>query len=455
MSRANCGVVVDRDAQRPLAIERRCVAALLAARRDRTFWVISCIIVLPTRVRQDDFAAARTAISADYFPLRDRGRTWHEAKRPPAFREGTGRIVDHTFWLAPGHASEPSVWYAGTSPQGLFRSSDGGATWRRCRRIQRTPDAQGVVRRRPGWHARRPEVAFDLIDPRDETYVYRDVERRRVRVDRRGRRLAAAQRRGQSRFLPEPTPHSATIRIACGSIPRCPIGYTSRTTAAFIGSTAPRSVGEDIGASMPKSVGSISASDGGASTRSRHLVGLSHGWRHVSGHGFPAASRRCIARSTAADLATPGQAVAEDPGVAHREVAGHEADMIPLGVYFGTTSGEIWGSRDEGRRGNASPRTCRMFMPSRLHEAAVVSENRCSRETLIARARSHPRAASRLSRRMLPSSTPTGLRWTIWSETSTAGFPDCAFGSSTSSSAAGGTSNFSLTGSRQASWIGA
>ena len=29
----------------------------------------------------------------------------------------------------PGHADEPGVWYAGGSPQGLFRTDDGGDTW--------------------------------------------------------------------------------------------------------------------------------------------------------------------------------------------------------------------------------------------------------------------------------------------------------------------------------------
>jgi hypothetical protein len=27
----------------------------------------------------------------------------------------SGRVVDHVFWLTPGHASEKDVWYAGTS----------------------------------------------------------------------------------------------------------------------------------------------------------------------------------------------------------------------------------------------------------------------------------------------------------------------------------------------------
>lgn len=39
------------------------------------------------------------------------------------------RAVDYVFWLEPGHASEPGVWYAGTSPEGLFLSEDGGDSW--------------------------------------------------------------------------------------------------------------------------------------------------------------------------------------------------------------------------------------------------------------------------------------------------------------------------------------
>src|SRR6185369_4573724 len=53
------------------------------------------------------------------------GRAWKEPTRPPAFPkvpEGeTGRAVESVFWLSPGHKSEKGVWYAGTTPAGLFR----------------------------------------------------------------------------------------------------------------------------------------------------------------------------------------------------------------------------------------------------------------------------------------------------------------------------------------------
>ncbi len=67
------------------------------------------------------------------FQSTDLGKTWKEAAKPPAFPkvpEGQkGLSVHHNFWLSPGHPSEPRVWYVGTSPAGLFRSEDDGMTW--------------------------------------------------------------------------------------------------------------------------------------------------------------------------------------------------------------------------------------------------------------------------------------------------------------------------------------
>src|SRR5262249_19724070 len=87
-------------------------------------------VVLDPRNGQTLLAAAKTGhLGPTVFRSTDRGRKWKEAARPPAFAKAgdgeEGRAVDHTFWLTPGHAGEPHVWYAGTSPQGLFRSADG------------------------------------------------------------------------------------------------------------------------------------------------------------------------------------------------------------------------------------------------------------------------------------------------------------------------------------------
>ena len=91
-------------------------------------------LVLDPRDGRTLLAAAKTGhLGPTVFRSTDLGRSWKEATRPPAFPKAPegekGRAVDHSFWLTPGHASQPNTWYAGTSPQGLFRSEDGGVTW--------------------------------------------------------------------------------------------------------------------------------------------------------------------------------------------------------------------------------------------------------------------------------------------------------------------------------------
>ncbi len=76
-------------------------------------------VVLDPRDGRTLLAAAKTGhLGPTIFRSTDFGAHWTEAARPPAFAraEGSaGRSVDHTFWLAPGPAIEPDVWYAGNA----------------------------------------------------------------------------------------------------------------------------------------------------------------------------------------------------------------------------------------------------------------------------------------------------------------------------------------------------
>ena len=98
---------------------------------------LGCIVnhlVLDARDGRTILMAAKTGhLGPTVYRSTDRGRKWTEAAKPPAFPKvpegGAGRAVDHVFSLTPGLPSQPGVWWAGTSPHGLFRSDDGGTTW--------------------------------------------------------------------------------------------------------------------------------------------------------------------------------------------------------------------------------------------------------------------------------------------------------------------------------------
>ncbi|MFZ2853868.1 MAG: glycosyl hydrolase, partial [Rhodocyclaceae bacterium] len=133
-------------------------------------------LVLDPRDGRTLLAAAKTGhLGPTIFRSTDLGRSWAEAERPPAFAtvaDGEGRAVDHTFWLTPGHPDEPGVWYAGTSPQGLFRSADGGVTWAPFSSLN--DDAQyrqwmGTVQ---DGTPDGPKLHSICVDPRDAAHLY-------------------------------------------------------------------------------------------------------------------------------------------------------------------------------------------------------------------------------------------------------------------------------------------
>jgi photosystem II stability/assembly factor-like uncharacterized protein len=90
-------------------------------------------------------AAVKTGhLGPTIYRSKDAGSTWKEAERPPKFRakedyetsalaeddaRRKGLALDHVFFLSPGHATQPGVWFAGSSPIGLFKSEDDGVTW--------------------------------------------------------------------------------------------------------------------------------------------------------------------------------------------------------------------------------------------------------------------------------------------------------------------------------------
>jgi hypothetical protein len=58
------------------------------------------------------------------------GKIWTGTKGGVRYEEGSGLDVKRLWHIRPGRASEPGVVYCGVDPGGLFKSSDGGETWR-------------------------------------------------------------------------------------------------------------------------------------------------------------------------------------------------------------------------------------------------------------------------------------------------------------------------------------
>ena len=298
-------------------------------------------------------AAARTGhLGPTVFRSTDRGRTWKEAKQPPAFKSGSGRTVDHTFWLTPGHASQPGVWYAGTSPQGLFRSDDAGATWVGVEGFNEHP-------KRKAWCGGDQDQTPDggklhsvLVDPRDPSHMIIGMSSGGVfESTSAGADWRPLNRGVRADFLPDPDPEYGhdphCVRFAGGNADR----LYQQNHCGIYRLDRPGDVWTDIGSGMPKSVGAIGFPMAVHPTDPDTLwvfpMDGTDVWPRVSPGGRPAAYRSLDGGRTwrRQDVGFPKtqawwtvkrQAMTTDL----RE---------PAGVYAGTTSGEVWGTRDEGR----------------------------------------------------------------------------------------------------------
>jgi len=303
-------------------------------------------------------AAAKTGhLGPTIFRSVDRGRSWKEATRPPAFAKAkngeAGRAVDHTFWLTPGHATEPGVWYAGTSPQGLFRSEDGGATWAPFSAINEDPQYRAWMGTAQDGTPDGPKLHSILVDPRDARHLYFAMSSGGVHESVDGGRSFAPLAKGlavvagfDASDLAFHDPHCVRL---CPSDPdrlyqqnHCGIYRLDRPSDQWV----------RIGASMPKRVGDIGfpmvVHPRDADTAWVFPMDGTSVWPRTSPDGRPAvyATRNGGRAWRRLDAGMPRRQAWWT--VKRQAMSADTRD--PVGLYFGTTSGELWMSRDEGAR---------------------------------------------------------------------------------------------------------
>ena len=298
--------------------------------------------------------AAKTGhLGPTMFRSTDRGRSWKEARQPPAFRKGAeseeARAVQAVFWLTAGHASEPGTWYAGSSPAGLFRSEDGGETWEPVAGFNDHPMRPQWA---PGGGTPGGELLHSvLVDPRDARHLYIGISVGGIfESPDAGKSWAPLNQGVAANFMPEPN-------APFGHDPHCVVQHPLRPDRLYqqnhcgiyrIDRPAERWV--RIGEAMPKKIGDVgfpivldprdpdtawvfpmdgttvwprTAIDGKPAVYVTRNAGKS--WRRLD-KGLPRSH---------AWLTVLRQAMCADGGK-------------PLGLYFGTTNGEVWGSANAG-----------------------------------------------------------------------------------------------------------
>ena len=293
------------------------------------------------------------------FFSKDFGSSWQEAKTPPKFSvepNGVERSVDHVFWLTPGHASEPDCWYAGTSPQGLFKSLDGGNTWQEVLGFNHHPDFLEWRGGDKDGTPDGPKLHSVIVDHSNKNHLLVGMSSGGIFESfDEGVTWSALNSGVAMDFYP---PKEDGSEYEFGHDPHCLIMHPVHANRLYHQNhcglyAMDRSAGKRwarIGDNMPKEVGDIGfpivVHPRDPDTVWVFPMDGSGQWPRTSPDGKPAVycSRDGGASFTRQDKGLPTQQAWWTVKRQSMAVDG----MDTLGVYLGTSNGQLWGSFDEG-----------------------------------------------------------------------------------------------------------
>jgi photosystem II stability/assembly factor-like uncharacterized protein len=130
------------------------------------------------------------------------GKKWQSAKHNPAFDAKSGLKLERLWHIEPGRVNEKNVLYAGVAPAALFRSDDGGKTWEEIKSLSEHPT-------RKHWHPGAGGLCMHSIavDPTNAQRMFVCISAVGVfRTEDGGKTWHTANRGTRAEFMPEKLP---------------------------------------------------------------------------------------------------------------------------------------------------------------------------------------------------------------------------------------------------------
>lgn len=272
----------------------------------------------------------------------DLGKTWQEPEQPPIeFPGDTDASLEHVWQLALGPADQPDVIYAGVQPSALFRSEDGGRSFQLVRGLWDHPH-------RPEWTPGFGGKAIHTVlpHPSDPARMLVAMSAGGVyRTSDGGTSWQASNTGIRAKFLPNEYPEFGQCVHKVTRHRARPDQYFAQNHHGVYRS-------DDAGASWQSIADGLPTDFGFAMVSHPHRPGVVYNFPIQADEYRIAPDARCrVYRSEdeGASWAALSDGLPQQgfyPTVLRDAMCTDDAD--PAGVYFGTRSGEVYGSSDEG-----------------------------------------------------------------------------------------------------------
>ena len=287
------------------------------------------------------------------------GGDFARAKEAPKFPEGANLAVTRIWHIEPGHPDEDGTLYVGVEPAGLFRSDDRGDHWRSF-------DALNLHPSRGGWRPGNGGLCLHsvLVDPRDARHLLVGISAVGAWETRDAGATWTPENRGvRADFLPEKYPETGQCvhKLAWDAAADGSVFQQNHCGMYYRGAGGGRWT--EVSAGLPSTFGFPIAAHPHR-RKTAYIVPLVGDFNRVPPKGQLAVWRTGNAgrtwRRLTRGLPGPGAYM----GVLREGLAVDRGD--PVGVYAGTNTGELYGSRDEGE----SWRTIAAHLPPILSVSA-------------------------------------------------------------------------------------